>query len=389
MKASTVLFLSSALFVLFIACYEQQPAAVTPRDMALIPAGPFQMGAAPQEQEDTLSFGWRGPIRNRIQSLVEHSGPQHTVHLDAFYIDTHEVTNQAYRAFVEATGHRAPTFWDDARRLADAAQPVVGVSWYDAQAYCTWRGKRLPTEAEWEKAARGADGRYYPWGNAWDGKRLHTAEAIAGRALDSFATWTTWQRTMRVGVDAARPAEVGSYPRGVSPYGVHDMAGNVWEWVADWYDPDFYHSSPDANPSGPDTGEVKVLRGGGWDVPKTIPATWLREHFIPPQFAGSPVTGFRCAATSPPGWQSARFERDIGLHVREEVRNGGWNKRSVSGSSCRERPMVLSRPTSVTPLVAAVDASWFAVHRHDRSAGWSLHQTLCRQFARQVVTDCG
>jgi formylglycine-generating enzyme required for sulfatase activity len=117
-------------------------------EMVAIPAGSFLMGATTEEQQTVLSFGWRGPMRDRIHFLIGHSGPQHTIHLDAFYIDTHEVTNQAYRAFVEATGHSAPTFWTGPRQLADPTQPVVGVSWYDAQAFCVWQGKRLPSEAE-------------------------------------------------------------------------------------------------------------------------------------------------------------------------------------------------------------------------------------------------
>ena len=117
-------------------------------EMVAIPAGLFLMGATSEDQQTVLSFGWRGSMRDRIQFLVRHSGPQHTIHLDTFYIDTHEVTNQAYRAFVEATGHPAPTFWASSLHLADPAQPVVGVSWYDAQAFCVWQGKRLPSEAE-------------------------------------------------------------------------------------------------------------------------------------------------------------------------------------------------------------------------------------------------
>lgn len=300
------MILTFLLILLFSTQDALSAAADAPADMVLIPAGNFLMGATAEEQQSVLTFGWHGPMRNRIQFLVEHSGSQHAVHLDAFYIDTQEVTNQSYRVFVDATSHQPPTFWNDPRQLADPTQPVVGVSWYDAQAFCTWQGKRLPTEAEWEKAARGTDGRRYPWGNEWDAKRLHTADTIAGKTLDSFAVWTRWQRTMSAGIDSARPTVVGSYPTGASPYGVLDMAGNVWEWVADWYDPDYYASSPARNPTGPEAGTTKVLRGGGWDVPSPIPVTWLREQFIPPTFAGSPVTGFRCAATTPPGWRTAQ-----------------------------------------------------------------------------------
>ena len=307
MREQRCLVLRSVLLLWLIAARSDVcTAGGVPADMVLIPAGIFLMGATPAEQQAVLAFGWHGPMLNRIRFLVEHSGPQHTVDLDAFYIDTHEVTNQAYRAFVDATGHRAPTFWNGPQQLADPAQPVVGVSWYDAQAFCAWQGKRLPTEAEWEKAARRTDGRHYPWGNEWDATRLQTADAIAGQALESFAAWAMWQHTMSAGMGTARPATVGSYPHGASPYGVLDMAGNVWEWVTDWYDPAYYTTSPARNPTGPEHGGPKVLRGGGWDVPKTIPVTWLREQFIPPEFAGSPVTGFRCAATTPPGWHTAQ-----------------------------------------------------------------------------------
>jgi formylglycine-generating enzyme required for sulfatase activity len=318
------------LLLLIEAQSQVSPAGGEPADMVLIPAGAFLMGATPAEQQAVLAFGWQGPIQNRIQFLVEHSGPQHTVHLDAFYIDRQEVTNQTYRAFVDATGHQAPTLWNSPRHLTDPAQPVVGVSWYDAQAFCTWQGKRLPTEAEWEKAARGTDGRRYPWGQEWDATRLHTADVIAGQALDNFATWTRWQRTMSAGMGAARPATVGSYPHGASPYGVLDMAGNVWEWTADWYDPQYYATSPARNPTGPATGDAKVLRGGGWDVPQTIAVTWLREQFIPPTFAGSPVTGFRCAATSPPGWHTA--QRSIAVSVALSGGAGVGKGRMVSSA---------------------------------------------------------
>jgi iron(II)-dependent oxidoreductase len=162
------------------------------------------------------------------------------VYLDAYHIDKYEVTNAEYRRFVDATGRAAPTFWNDAR-FNGPTQPVIGVTWHDADAYCRWAGKRLPTEAEWEKAARGTDGRKYSWGEQWDPSRANSTESRLGRT-----------------------APLGTYPTGVSSYGAHDMAGNVWEWVADWYNKDYYQSSPQRNPKGPNSGTTRVLRGGSW-----------------------------------------------------------------------------------------------------------------------------
>ena len=163
--------------------------------------------------------------------------------LDGFYIDKYEVTNAQYKQFMDETGHKAPMYWDD-EGFNQSNQPVVGVIWHDAVAYCKWAGKRLPTEAEWEKAARGVDGRIYPWGNEWDSSKCNSYRGDDG-----------YQYT----------APVGRFPAGASPYGVMDMAGNALEWVADWYDSNYYSRSPHQNPKGPDAGIRRVLRGGVWD----------------------------------------------------------------------------------------------------------------------------
>jgi len=180
--------------------------------------------------------------------------PQHGVYLDAFWIDRYEVTNDQYRAFVEATGNRVPNDWQDGEIPAGKEDhPVEDVIWEHAQAYCQWAGARLPTEAEWEKAARGTDAREYPWGDEFD---CHTGN------------FDDQQRTL-VSVEPdcdgyVRSAPVGSFPAGDSPYGALDMAGNVGEWVADWYDDDYYSRSPNTDPPGPDSGEYRVVRGGSW-----------------------------------------------------------------------------------------------------------------------------
>jgi formylglycine-generating enzyme required for sulfatase activity len=221
-----------------------QPAAmgeVTGKDGAptvLVPAGTFPMGV---------------PKGDRDGGRDEY--PRHEVFLDAYYIDKFEVTNGQYLEFVRTTGHRTPqhpkdttrSLWKDAMMPESVAdRPVINVDWYDADAYCRWAGKRLPTEAEWEKAARGTDDRRFPWGNV---EPTH-------KHLNYNQRWQGEKTLM----------PVGSYEAGRSPYGAYDMAGNVWEWVADWYDPLYYERSPVENPQGPESGTHKVLRSSGWEV---------------------------------------------------------------------------------------------------------------------------
>ena len=255
------------------------------------------MGASLTEQTVALGFGWSQDWLPRIADLIESAGPPHLVALDTYYIDRHEVTNGQYEAFLDTTGHPLPRFWGQSALNGDN-QPVTGVSWHDARTYCRWAGKRLPTEAEWEKAARGTNGLAYPWGEVWDSARLRSAEGIAGRSIADYNEWTLWRRSGSI--NDGGPAPVGSYPDGASPYGVLDMAGNVWEWVADWYDPSYYSTTLEKNPKGPANGTVRVLRGGAWDVPWAVAFTWFRESFIPPEYNGSAVVGFRCASNEPP-----------------------------------------------------------------------------------------
>ena len=216
---------------------------------------------------------------------LEDEQPQQRVYLDGYWMGKTPVTNAQYAAFVKATGHQAPGHWQSSTIPSGKEHhPVVNVSWEDAAAFCTWasqvtgREVRLPTEAEWEKAARGTDGRIYPWGNqAPDKSRCNFAGNENG---------TT---------------PVGQYsPQGDSPYGCVDMAGNVWEWCADWYDESYYKTAPARNPRGPQKGEDRVLRGGWWLYNELYARGAHRSRF-PPSFPSVLPYGFRCGASAAPG----------------------------------------------------------------------------------------
>jgi len=237
------------------------PATPIPFDWVLIPAGEFLMGSD----------------RERFPEANDDELPQHRVYLDAYYISRVPVTNEQYAAFVTATGYDPPFDggygygWENGRPPEDKDDhPVVDVSWKDALAFCRWANVCLPTEAQWEKAARGVDGYVYPWGND-----IPTNEHCS----------------FDMNVSGATP--VGAYPQGASPFGVLDMAGNVWEWVADWYGSDYYARSPQWNPTGPTDGEQRVLRGGSWFSDQLEVTVSRRKSNTP--VAAYPVYGFRVA----------------------------------------------------------------------------------------------
>jgi formylglycine-generating enzyme required for sulfatase activity len=216
--------------------------------MILIPAGDFVMGSDNNQAA---------------------ASPAHLVYLDDYYIDKFEVTNEMYLECIQAGGC---TSGGSSRIYNDTwiGHPVMDVTWYESQDYCAWRGGRLPTEAEWEKAARGTDERIFPWGDE---------PVTCELARFGECGWFT--------------VPVGQHPDGVSPYGVHDMAGNAWEWTQDWYDQDYYNYSPAENPTGPeeDTG-WKSTRGGAWFYQGGLMTSIWRNH-APPSVAYS-YLGFRC-----------------------------------------------------------------------------------------------
>ncbi len=224
-------------------------------EMILIPSGEFLMGSTDNEYDEK---------------------PQHKVYLDSYYIYKYEVTVAQYRKFCIAKGMEMPTEpdwkWQD-------NHPIVNVSWYDAKQYAIWAGVTIPTEAQWEKAARGIDGKIYPWRNTYDANNLQCSKIEKS--------------------DAKQTVPVGSYPIGASSYGVMDMSGNAIEWCSDWYDDEYYKTSPMMNPTGPASGSTKVIRGGSWNYFSPNSFRTFGRYFYNPTYKFNDDNGFRCVASSP------------------------------------------------------------------------------------------
>jgi formylglycine-generating enzyme required for sulfatase activity/serine/threonine protein kinase len=229
--------------------------------MVFVPAGEFTMGSGNGEEDEK---------------------PVHQVYLDAFWIDQTEVTNAMYAKCVDAGVCKEPTDIISFSRSSYYGNsefddyPVLYVDWEQAYAYCSWADGRLPTEAEWEKAAHGTGGKTYPWGENISCDKANYKESCVGDTT-----------------------KVGSYPDGIGPYGVYDMAGNVWEWVNDWYGETYYQSLPSSNPLGPDSGQYRVLRGGSWGSNDYFAHSTDRFRYYPSDSNYSRFVGFRCVRSLP------------------------------------------------------------------------------------------
>ena len=306
-----------ALLLILTACGAQPaPTATTAATSTPPPATPAAT-QAPESPDTrirardgmTLVYVPAGQFEMGIDA-VERAHPAHTVSVDAFWIDRTEVTNAMFAAFLNDQGNQVEdgVAWlepgagdrgivyghidesDGVFRPEPGYEdyPVVEVSWYGAAAYCAWAGARLPTEAEWAYAARGPDSRFYPWGDAYDDSRANYCD------VNCTYKW----RDTRFDDGAAEWTAVGSYPAGASWCGALDMAGNVWEWVQDWWAEDYYARSPTRNPQGPDSGDLHVARGASWfDEPykdvssrAVLTPSSYRMHWV----------GIRCAMPAKP-----------------------------------------------------------------------------------------
>jgi iron(II)-dependent oxidoreductase len=271
------------------------------QDMVLIPGGEFLMGSTPQNVEQAGALYKKETGREPLGIWFEDEAPAHVVYLDAFYIDKYEVSNGQYKKFIEATNYKKPFNWMDAY-FRQTNKPVMGIEWEDAQAFATWAGKRVPTEAEWEKAARGGlMGKLFPWGDKPPQTFRRKYEYVPGK-------------------EKIFPGDCEYHmPIGTSEsngYGIYEMTSNVYEWCYDWYAPDYYKNSPAKNPTGPKEGAVRVVRGGSW-FQGSFDLRCAYRNIAPPYYR-SYYIGFRCVRTAPTGKISAAKNPILASKLRDD-----------------------------------------------------------------------
>ncbi len=275
-------------------------------EMVRVPAGSFTMGSPASEIDFLLGY-----YKDIPRDLFLNEIGVHTVTLASFFIDRFPVSNAQFRRFIAAggyerqewwspvgwrwrikTGRNAPRFWRWEETALDE-HPVIGITWYEADAYARSVKKRLPSEAEWEKAARGHEARRYPWGNTFELDRCNTADFWLRREIREYNDWYMNFFLRRPWRERAITTPVNAFAQGASPYGVLNMGGNVWEWCADWYAEDYYLHSPTHNPPGAEYGSEKVCRGGSFGYFGWSARTTDRGHH-PPSHASLGL-GMRCA----------------------------------------------------------------------------------------------
>ena len=278
------------VFLLAVLAFAALPIMGIIRGTTLTPFEAASPDSSSLEPLDSSQVSREEPVREEMVSIpagpfirgTDHGGfderPQRTLVLDAFAIDRYEVTNFQYQQFVDVTGHRKSgppsRYAKNMSRMRGVNQPVVYVSWDDAETFCHWKGKRLPTEAEWEKAMRGTDGRLWPWGNV---------------EQPNGANWARVQD----GYEVAAP--VGAVLTDKSPYGIMDGAGNVMEWVGDWYAETYFKEAPEQNPQSPEYGTFRALRGGGYATTGADIRITSRSKMV--QDFRDETIGFRCAVS--------------------------------------------------------------------------------------------
>ena len=292
MSLKKIFYINSCFFIYmisFLLVFANNKAIAfsgTPENMVLVNAGGFTRGIDKKQYKAANIQGEK----------FKDESPSKMIYLPSYFIDKFEVSNEEYTKFIIATDYPAPAYWDH-HKLNGSSQPVTGVNWFDASTYCMWANKRLPTEAEWEKAARGPAGFIYPWGNKLDSTKANFAKGKSG------------EKHITDSID--------SHPEGKSYYGAYNMAGNVFEWVHDWYDPNYYKSSRDIrNPQGPSFGMIstnkilnkyqkvndkkRVIRGGSWFAPAASITTTHRFWNNPMNNSYGVGLGFRCARDKEP-----------------------------------------------------------------------------------------
>jgi formylglycine-generating enzyme required for sulfatase activity len=255
--------------------------------MLLIPAGEYQMGSLSAASFVECQKLYHGGTC-KMEWFIDEE-PVHTIRLGNYYLDKYEVSNGSYQNCVTDGVCEPPVNRSSSTRSSYYGNPlyndypIINVNWDMANSYCSWRGARLPTEAEWEIAARGTEKRIYPWGDIFDGLNVNFCDGSCKNEGANHEFIDGYEDT----------APVDSYPAGVSKFGFYNMAGNIWEWVADWYDETYYVVSPLDNPAGPISGEARVVRGGSWndfgDVVRSSNRNWVRASF------SNDMLGFRCA----------------------------------------------------------------------------------------------